>query len=120
MVLEHELLESIPLHIQGLNNGKCIYELEDHVGEKALSSNLWLSKLEPIKKIPCVGFLNHLLENAWVKFAFPYAMLPFHKGVEQNTIGITKGTNVKQPHHRGLVLAYLVENKMPLVHHSKE
>jgi hypothetical protein len=50
MVPEQELLESIPLHIQGLNYGECIYELEDHVGEKALSSNLSLFKLEPIKK----------------------------------------------------------------------
>jgi hypothetical protein len=41
-------------------------------------------------------------------------------GVEQDTIGVTKGANAKQPHHKGLVLTYLVENKMPLVHHVKK
>jgi hypothetical protein len=49
MVLEHKLLKIFPLHVQGLNYGKCIYELEDHVEEEALNSNL-LSKLRPIKK----------------------------------------------------------------------
>jgi hypothetical protein len=47
-------------------------------------------------------------------------MVPFHKGVEQNTIQITKGANVKQPHHKGLMLTYPVENEMPLVHLSEE
>jgi hypothetical protein len=80
---------------------------------------LSFSKLKPNKKILCVSFPSRLLENALIKFAFPYAMFPFHKGVKQNTIGITR-TNVKQPHHKGFVLAYQVENKMPFVHHSKE
>ncbi len=43
------LLKSIFLHIQGLNYGKGIYELEDHVGQKALNSNLLL-KLGLVKK----------------------------------------------------------------------
>jgi len=38
MVPKHELLESIPLHDQGLNYGINICELEDHVGEKVLIS----------------------------------------------------------------------------------
>jgi hypothetical protein len=63
MVLEHKLLKILPLHIQGLNYAKGIYELEDHVEEEALSSNL-LSKFRPIKKIPFVGFPNRMLENA--------------------------------------------------------
>ncbi len=41
---------------------KGIYELEDHVGEEALSSNLSL-KLGFIKKILHVGFPSCLLEN---------------------------------------------------------
>jgi hypothetical protein len=36
MVPKHELLESNPLHDQGLNYGIYICELEDHVGEKVL------------------------------------------------------------------------------------
>jgi hypothetical protein len=63
MVPKHELFESIPLHVQGLNYGKGIYELEDCVGEEALSLNLML-KLGPIKKFPLTSFPNLLLENA--------------------------------------------------------
>jgi len=39
MVPKHELPESIPLHNQWLNFKTNFYELEDHVGEKGLSSN---------------------------------------------------------------------------------
>jgi hypothetical protein len=39
MVPKHELLENIPLHIRELNYEQNVYELEDHVGEKALSLN---------------------------------------------------------------------------------
>jgi len=49
MVPKHELLESIPLHVQALNYGELVYELKNHVGEEALSSNLTL-ELGPIKK----------------------------------------------------------------------
>jgi hypothetical protein len=42
MVLEHKLFENIPLHVQELNCGKDIYELEDCVGEEELNSNLLL------------------------------------------------------------------------------
>jgi hypothetical protein len=62
MVIEHELLESIILHIQELNYEKCIYDLEYHVGEEALKSNL-PPKFGRTKKIPLVGFLNCLLKN---------------------------------------------------------
>jgi hypothetical protein len=62
MVIEHELLESIIMHIQELNYEKCIYELEYHVGEEALKSNL-PPKFGPTKRIPLVGFLNCLLKN---------------------------------------------------------
>jgi hypothetical protein len=49
MLPKYMLLKSIFLHIQGLNYGKGIYELEDHVGQKALNSNLLL-KLGLVKK----------------------------------------------------------------------
>jgi hypothetical protein len=49
MVLEHELHESIPMHVQWLNYEENIYELEDHVKEKALNTNL-LPKLKFVKK----------------------------------------------------------------------
>ncbi len=39
MVLKCELLESIPLHAQGLNYKIDVCELEDHIGEKKLSLN---------------------------------------------------------------------------------
>jgi hypothetical protein len=49
MLFKRELVESIPLHVQGQNNGKGIYELKDCVGEKALNSIL-LPKLGLVKK----------------------------------------------------------------------
>jgi len=55
MVQKRKLFKNIPLHVQGLNYGKGVYELEDHVGEKALSSNLLLA-LGSIKIINRVGF----------------------------------------------------------------
>jgi hypothetical protein len=62
MVLEHELLKNILLHVQGLNYGKNVYELEDHTGEEKLNSNLPL-KLGPINKILPTCFPNCMLEN---------------------------------------------------------
>jgi hypothetical protein len=56
MVQKHKLFENISLHVQRLNYREGIYELEDHVGEEALSSNLSL-ELRPIKRIPLIGFL---------------------------------------------------------------
>jgi len=47
MVLQRKLLESIPLHVLRLNYGEGIYELNNCVGEEALSSNL-PPKLGPI------------------------------------------------------------------------
>jgi len=40
LVPRHGLFLNIPLHVQELNYEENIYELEDHVGEKALSLNL--------------------------------------------------------------------------------
>jgi hypothetical protein len=57
----HGLPEHIPLHAQELNYGVGICELEDHVEEKGLSSN-WLTKFQPVKKIPLVGFHSCLLK----------------------------------------------------------
>ncbi len=48
---------------------------------------------------------------------FPYVLLPYHEGEKQNTIEVTIRTNAKLPYHRGLLLAYPMENEMPLVHH---
>jgi hypothetical protein len=59
MVQEHKLFKSIPLHVQGLNCGEGVYELEDHVEKKALSSNLLL-ELGSVKRITHVSFsLSH-------------------------------------------------------------
>ncbi len=59
---ERLLFKSIFLHIQGLNYGKGVHELEDHVGHETLSSNL-LPKLGFIKIIPFASFSNCLLKN---------------------------------------------------------
>jgi hypothetical protein len=62
MVPKCMLFENIIMHIQGLNYGKGVYELEDHVGQKILSSNL-LPKLGFVKKMFPTCFPNHLLKN---------------------------------------------------------
>jgi hypothetical protein len=55
MVPKHELFENIPLHVQELNYEKGVYKLEDHVGEKALGSNL-LPKLGFAKRYFLTSF----------------------------------------------------------------
>jgi hypothetical protein len=62
MVPKHELFKNILSHFQELNYRKNIYELEDHVGEKALNSNL-SPKPKLAKIIPLTCFLNYLLES---------------------------------------------------------
>jgi hypothetical protein len=44
--------------------------------------------------------------------------LPHHEGAKQNTIGVTRRVNAKLLHHRGFMLGYPMENKMPLAHHA--
>ncbi len=87
-----------------------------HVGEEALSLNL-MPNFGLVRKILLVNFLNHLIENIWIRFMFPYAQLPFPKEAKQNTIEVTKETNAKLPHHKGHVLTHPLENKMPFVHY---
>ncbi len=62
MVLKRMLFENILLHVQGLNCGENIYELKDHVGQEAFSSNLLL-KFGLVKRIPLAGFPNRLLKG---------------------------------------------------------
>ncbi len=57
-----KLFENIPLHIQKLNCKENVYELEDHVGGEALTSN-WSPKLGPIKIIFFISLLNCLLKR---------------------------------------------------------
>jgi hypothetical protein len=37
--------------------------------------------------------------------------------MQVDTIGVTRGTNAKIPHHKNQVLVYPMENETPLVHH---
>jgi hypothetical protein len=118
MMPKCELFKSTPLHVQKLNYKKGIYELDDHVGEKALRSCLRL-KFRPTKKTPPTSFPNCLLEShVWVKSMFLYAMLPHHEKANRNTIWVTRRTNAKLPHHRGIVLGHPMENEMPFTHHA--
>jgi hypothetical protein len=45
-------------------------------------------------------------------------LLPCHEGAKQDTIGVVKSKNAKLPHCIGFALAYTMENKMPLIHHT--
>jgi hypothetical protein len=48
---------------------------------------------------------------------FAYAQWPPLEKAKQDTTGVTKGANVKLPHHKGHVPTYQVKNEMPRVHH---
>jgi hypothetical protein len=89
--------------------------LEDHVGEKWWSLNwstkLWLAKKNSFK------FFNCMLENTWIESTFLYGLSPHHEEAKWDTIGVVGGTHVKLPHCMGLVLSYLMENEMSLIHH---
>jgi hypothetical protein len=47
-------------------------------------------------------------------------LIALHKGTNQNTIGVTKITNVKLPHHKNPMTTYQMENEMSIVHHTIE
>jgi hypothetical protein len=49
---------------------------------------------------------------------FLYALSLDYERVKQHTIKVTKKTNVKLPHHRGVGLGYPMENEIPLAHHA--
>ncbi len=67
------------MHIPKLDCDEGVYELGGHVGEEALNLKLW-PKLRLEKKIFLASFLNRLLKNVLVTFAFPYALLLHHDG----------------------------------------
>jgi hypothetical protein len=72
------------------------------------------------KKTPFADFLNRLLKNVRVEFAFFYALSPHHEGAKRNTIGVARGMSAKLSYYIGLTLVYEMENEMPLVHHVVE
>jgi hypothetical protein len=86
--------------------------------ELELADKAWARK----KKEILASFPNHMLESAWIKFAFPYGLSPRHKEVKRNTIGVVGESNAKVPHctSTSLALIYLMENKIPFIHHVVE
>jgi hypothetical protein len=55
-------LKVFPYMSKNQKCGENVYELKDHVGEKALSLNLPL-KLGLLRRIPLANFPNRLLES---------------------------------------------------------
>jgi hypothetical protein len=47
-------------------------------------------------------------------------MSPHHEGAKQDIIGVIGRTNAKLSHCMSLMLVYLMEIKMSLVHHAIE
>ncbi len=72
------------------------------------------------KKTPFTNFPNHLLESAWIKFVFSYALLFHHEGAKWDTIWATRRISANLPHCSGPTLAYPMENEIPLVHHVRK
>jgi hypothetical protein len=57
-----------------------------------------VATLRLAKRTFLTSFPSHLLENSWIKFAFPYALLSHHEEVKWNTIGIKKKEQVSSCH----------------------
>jgi hypothetical protein len=55
-----------------------------------LNLNL-LPKVKLVTKIPFTSFPSCLVENIWVGFAFPYALMPRHDWAKQDTIWVIRG-----------------------------
>jgi hypothetical protein len=59
-----------------------------------------------------------MLKITWVEFSFPMPCCISMRGQnEMSTIGVTRGTSAKLQHCKRHMLAYPMENEMPLVHH---
>ncbi len=99
-----------------INCREGVYELEDHVGQEALNSNLLL-RFGHVKRIPFIDFPNYLLESVWVESSSPYVHWPPFEGAKQDTTRVIKWANSKLFHHRGLVPTYQMKNEMIFVHH---
>jgi hypothetical protein len=83
MMPKCELFKITPLHVQKLDYRKSVYELDDHVGDEALSLSLIL-KFRLAKKTPPTSFPNCLLEShVQIKCMFLYALLPHHERAKQ-------------------------------------
>jgi hypothetical protein len=85
--------------------------------KETLRSNL-LPKLGLVRRISFASFPSYLLKNVSIGFIFIYAQYLHLEGAKKDTIMVTRKVNVKLQHHKGLVRAYPMENKMPLVHHA--
>jgi hypothetical protein len=95
MVLEYELFKNISSLVQKLNCRESVYDLEDHVQEKAPISN-WSSKLGPIKIVFLINLLNCLLETNLSQIVFPYVQLS--PRTKQNTIRLKKKKTMSSYH----------------------
>jgi hypothetical protein len=80
----------------------------------------WPPKLRPTKKTFKKSFLSHLLESVWVNLCFLMPCCFAMKGQNETPLGVTRGTSVNLPHHRGFVLTYIMKNEMSFVHHPVE
>jgi hypothetical protein len=116
MVPRFKLFHSIPLHVQKLNCEENVYKLRDHVGEKALNSNLPL-ELKLVKKNSYCKFSQSLAKKCLgrIHISLCHVALP-RRGKTRHHWG-NKRTSAKLPHHKGLALIYPMENKMLVVHH---
>jgi len=72
----------------------------------------------PKKKI--FKFSLSYVKNIWIESAFPYALSPCHEEAIRDTIGVVGETSAKLPHYKNPMLAYIMENEMPFVHHAME
>jgi hypothetical protein len=74
-------------------------------------------KLGHAKRNLLASFLKVLLKNLWVKSTFPYVMLPHHERAKQDTIRVTRITNIRLPHHKGPMPTYPMKKKTSFIYH---
>jgi len=99
IVPKHELLESIPLHIQELKCEKRLWVKRSCWGRETKLPFVY-------KRTFLASFPNHMLKNIWVEPMFPFVLLPYYEKVKWDTIGVARETSAKLPHHKGHVPAY--------------
>jgi hypothetical protein len=98
---------------------KCLW-IEESCWRRGIDLELvvkiWACKKNSSYMFSWLSIRKHLKSN-------PHLSMPCflcHKSTKQNTIGVVKGANAKLPHCTCIMLTYLMENKMPLVHHTVE
>ncbi len=115
---EQVALEYSPTQLKTRLQNRCLWVGESCWGkgiELELATKAWVLKKNSSCKFSQLPTRKHLSR---IQISLCPTTLPWG-GKTRHRWGNTK-TNAKLPHHKGLALAYLMENEMPFEHHVVE